>query len=153
MLGQGQLQVDGLRAAGALAVEAGEEPADQPPLQHCGLEGGRAHEVIDLLVDFAEAESAVTDALLPDRDDEDDRVQLWREALDHLSAAFCASADRDIRTLQAELATCRTARDRLVDVSDRWPATVRARAAEGFACYALYPLATGTVPARTVNTP
>jgi hypothetical protein len=96
-------------------------------------------EVVDLLVDFAEAESAVTDALLPDRDDEDDRVELWRDALDHLSAAFCASADRDIRTLQVELARCRTARDRLVDASDRWPATVRARAAEGFACYALYP--------------
>ena len=92
--------------------------------------------IVDLLVDFAEAESAFADALSPDRDDEVDALIPWRAALDALTAAACASLESNRRAVGLRLATLARLAQTLPTAGR---ATVAARVAEGFSCYALYP--------------
>jgi hypothetical protein len=93
--------------------------------------------VVDLLVDFAEAESAFADARLPDYDDEREELVPWRAALDSLSSAFCALLDEDGSRIRSSLETCRAVVGSLPIPKEA--EVVQARTAEGFACYALYP--------------
>jgi hypothetical protein len=93
--------------------------------------------LVELLVDFAEAESAVADALLPHADDERDDVAEWRRSLDTLSAAFAASCAGSRAAAQSAVDDWRA---QLPDLPvPRDPGIVQARTAEGFSCYALYP--------------
>lgn len=92
-------------------------------------------EVVEWLVDFAEAESGLADALCPDLDDEVPDLGAWRDALHLLADAFCASMTRD-PALVSTLDRFRRSATALPLIE---PSTVQARVAEGFACYALYP--------------
>jgi hypothetical protein len=90
-----------------------------------------------LLIDFGEAESAVTDALLPDRDEERAELRQWRAAARAVADAFCASATADRDRLRESIRTLPEAIAALHQGSH--PETVQARTAEGFTCYGLYP--------------
>jgi hypothetical protein len=91
-------------------------------------------DLVEWLVDFAEAESAVADAWCVDADDEVPSLDPWRDALGALADLFCASA-AGLPTPGERLEILR----RSVPALPVPQATVHARAAEGFACYALYP--------------
>lgn len=93
--------------------------------------------IVDLIVDFAEVESAVADTLNPDDDDERTLLAPWREALRSLTDAFCASCAGGTRGAAAALARARTSLSALSipPGCER----VETRAAEGFSCFALYP--------------
>ena len=94
-------------------------------------------QIVDLMIDFAEAESAVADAFLVEQDDERNELGPWRDGLDRLTTAFCASLAGDSGRLRrarpvdparsAAAAAGRRGRDR---AGQGW---------EGFSCYALYP--------------
>lgn len=99
-------------------------------------------DVLDLFVDFAEAEAAVADAYCPHEDDDVPALTAWRESLQTLAAAVCAvtgscgpEASRVARAANA-IDRCRGVVPTL-PVPD--PPIVSARVAEGFSCYALYP--------------
>jgi hypothetical protein len=94
-------------------------------------------QIVSLLVEFGEAESAFADALLTERDEEREELGPWRAAGREVANAFCASARRDADRLDAALvrlgaSAAALRRTRLLSVID-------ARTAEGFACYGLHP--------------
>jgi hypothetical protein len=90
-----------------------------------------------LLIDFGEAESAVTDAMLPDRDEERAELQQWRTAARAVADTFCASAARDRDRLPAAIGALPSA---IAALHQRpYAETVQTRRAEGFTCYGLYP--------------
>ena len=60
-------------------------------------------QIVDLMIDFAEAESAVADAFLVEQDDERSELGPWRDGLDRVTTAFCASLAGDSETPAAEL--------------------------------------------------
>jgi hypothetical protein len=93
--------------------------------------------VIALLVDWGEAESAVADALLPECDDDLEDLVGWRRVSDAVAEAVCASVDQDGAELAAALARARVAIAPLLDWKS--PREVRAKTAEGFAHFAVYP--------------
>ncbi|MCU1383603.1 MAG: hypothetical protein JWL71_2300 [Acidobacteria bacterium] len=93
--------------------------------------------IVDLLVDWGEAESAVADALLPDRDDDLSALTPWRNVSDACADAACASWDGDAAASAAALARARHGVDALNVATV--PEHVRSKAAEGFAHYALFP--------------
>jgi hypothetical protein len=93
--------------------------------------------VVNLLVDWGAGESAVADALLPDRDDEIEALAPWRAVSDAFADALCASWDGRIRDTAAAM---QSARGRLARLAEQTrPSDVPATTAEGFAHYALYP--------------
>jgi hypothetical protein len=97
-----------------------------------------AHDaVVNLLVDWGAGESAVADALLPDRDDDLDALTPWRAVSDALADALCASWDGRGHVVAAALDSVRV---RLGLLEARTPPmVVSAKTAEGFAHYAVYP--------------
>jgi hypothetical protein len=96
-------------------------------------------DVLDLFIDFAEAEAAVADAYCPQQDDEVEALTPWRDSLHALAAALCAATcggaapSRGAPAARA-IDTCRALVARL---SIPETPTVTARVAEGFACFAL----------------
>jgi hypothetical protein len=98
-------------------------------------------DVLDLFIDFAEAEAAVADAYCPQQDDEVEALTPWRDSLHALAAALCAATcggaapSRGAPAARA-IDTCRALVARL---SIPETPTVTARVAEGFSCFALYP--------------
>jgi hypothetical protein len=94
-------------------------------------------DVVDLLVDFGEAEAAFADFLCPREDDEHAELEEWRAAAHDLAAAFCASWHGGADEMRAPLRRCRT---HVATLARTTPAIeLSARTAEGFACYALFP--------------
>jgi hypothetical protein len=93
--------------------------------------------ITDLLIDFAEAESALTDAFMPDGDDEPGVLMPWHDTLDTLTAAYGASIERDTASVTRHLSILQSSVATLTRACVT--RTVPARVAEGFSCYALYP--------------
>jgi hypothetical protein len=112
-------------------------------LQTCGrrldqLSARSDHDaIVDLFVDVGEVESAVADALQPYRDDDPPALQWWTALGQAAADAVCASAVRDGAKLAAALTGARAATMQLS--SGESVRVVRAKTAEGFAHYALYP--------------
>jgi hypothetical protein len=97
-----------------------------------------AHDaIVGLLVDWGEAESAVADALQPERDDDAEALCGWRRVSDALADALCASWDHRPHETAAAIALARIVIDTIT--SDMVPAETQARTAEGFALYGTYP--------------
>lgn len=96
------------------------------------------HDVlVEWLVDIGEAEAAVGDALMRDNDVDAPELCGWRTLAGAIAEAVCASHyDDGDAVLSAVERAQRAVECVLVRPS---PAVVRARLAEGFACYALYP--------------
>ncbi len=93
--------------------------------------------LLEWLVDAGEAEAAVADALLPEVDSDAGELSGWREIAGAISAASCASWYGDLDAIPSALQRARWAIERVLQ--DPQPRLVRARTAEGFACYSLYP--------------
>jgi hypothetical protein len=93
--------------------------------------------VIDLLVDWGEAESAVADFFLPERDDEVEELATWRTISDAVAEAACASWEQDAAARAEALARARTPLARLLTTTAA--GDVRSKSAEGFSHYGLYP--------------
>lgn len=97
-----------------------------------------AHDdLVALLVDVGETESAVADALQPELDADLPALEPWRAALGAAAAAVCASWSSNRTALGAALDELRS--HVAVLRGTLQPAVVRARVAEGFAQYALFP--------------
>jgi hypothetical protein len=93
--------------------------------------------LLEWLVDAGEAESAAADALFPDADREDDALSGWAEIAESISAAVCASWYGDAAAIPTAIDRARIGVERVL--SGPLPPVLRARTAEGFACYSLYP--------------
>jgi hypothetical protein len=93
-------------------------------------------QIVEWLVDLAEAESAVADALCPERDDEVPALEPWREALHLLTDQFCWADGGDLSAAGALDRLRRTVATLPLPSTGRF---VRGKVAEGFSCYALYP--------------
>jgi hypothetical protein len=94
-------------------------------------------DLVELLIDVGEAEAGVADSVMPDVDAEADELNGWREIAGAVAAACCASRYRDRGAIAPALHRARSAAERMLSLPV--PSSVRARTAEGFACYALYP--------------
>ena len=92
---------------------------------------------MNLLVDWGEAESAVADAWLPDRDDDLAALEPWRAASDALADALCASWETRTSDAVAAIDTARRVIHTLTELTP--PQELDAKTAEGFAHYALTP--------------
>lgn len=93
--------------------------------------------LLDWLVDVGEAEAAVADALMPDADREDQGLSGWRQIAGSISAAVCASWYGEADAIPTALHGARCGIEHVL--TEALPDVVRARTAEGFACYSLYP--------------
>lgn len=93
--------------------------------------------LVDLLVDFGEVESAVADACLPDRDEDDPQLIPWLTAGQAIADALYATDAGDRRRAAAALRELAGALDVLH--ASNTPSTVQTKTAEGFAHYGLFP--------------
>jgi hypothetical protein len=106
------------------------------------LDGLRAvparDDLVDLFVDFGEAYAAVADDLNPERDDDREEIAAWSATMQRIAEAFCAHRHGQVRAANAAIAAIAAGGDALRAAAHAAP-EVRARTAEGFAYYALYP--------------
>jgi len=100
--------------------------------------GAPTHEILgDLIVDVAEAESAVADACQSQQDDDLPELEPWRELAANMASAYCAGCCGDGAGARWFLERAREA----AQLATERPvvARVEAKPLEGFAFYGLYP--------------
>jgi hypothetical protein len=93
--------------------------------------------LVEWLVDVGQVEAAVADALMRDVDSDAPDLSAWRDISGGVAAATCASRYGDLDAIPSALHRMQCGIGHVLEGSV--PPVVQARAAEGFACYSLYP--------------